>query len=297
MKITRLYQAVSLCTLLCLTGTLVAGCQSPQKKPAPSPQRTGQVEEKGGSKEAGMLWDEDPAFIKACQENGTFIRMASYSAVLPDPILHERDNISLGAKYLAGAVVKPAAVFSLNDRISRRSAARGFLPGPMYRDGHIVSTMGGGVCKIASVIYNVAVLANQQIIERYPHSMTVPYVPPGQDATISYGTKDFKFKNVSGAPILVWAQNRGGTLYMAFYGTSRPPQVKWIHQVLDKTPFWTEYQNDPSLPKGSEKEIFSGSQGITVHSWVEVTTKTQKIKKDMGISAYQPAPRVVARNK
>ena len=37
--------------------------------------------------------------------------------------------------------------------------------------------------------YNVAVLSNLKIIERHNHSMPVPYVPYGQDATVAYGSK------------------------------------------------------------------------------------------------------------
>lgn len=274
------------------------GCAAgvPQRKPAVQPPRKGmaQTEQKTVSK---LPWEKDSEFVRTRQEAGAPVLMASYKATLPDPILYERHNISRAADLLRGAVVKPGEVFALNARIGWRSAERGFKPGPMYSGGRVMSTVGGGVCKIASVIYNVAILADQEIVERYPHSMTVPYVPPGQDATISYGTKDFKFRNTTGGPILIWAQNTGGTLYMAFYGITSPPAVRWEHQTLSQSDTWTEYTTDPALPKGAERVVHEGSKGIIVHSWIIVGDGAQEVKKDLGISAYRPCPRVMARGR
>lgn len=290
----RFYPIVAAVTIF----FLVAGCGTgqPAKKPAPQNGLKNGADTGGikGTPPFRLPWDGDPDFIKDRQEHGTPLLIAEYHATLPDPILDERHNISRAADYLRGAVVRPGEVFSLNARIGWRSADRGFKPGPMYSGGRIVPTIGGGVCKIASVLYNVAILANQEIVERHPHSMTVPYVRPGQDATISYGTKDFKFRNITGAPILIWAKNTGGTLYIAFYGQKKPPHVRWVHKTLSKSPVPTERVNDPSMAEGTEKVIFTGSEGITVHSWIYIGNgQGGETEKDLGISAYRPSPRVV----
>lgn len=283
---------------------ILAGCplKGPAQKPAPGQQK--KTDTNQGTTDVSrptnvhLPWDNEPAFLRARLESQTPVLLASYRATLPDPILDERHNISLAADYLRGAVVKPGQVFSLNARIGWRSAERGFKPGPMYQGGRIVSTVGGGVCKIASVMYNVAILADQEIVERHSHSMTVPYVPPGQDATISYGTKDFKFRNTTQAPILIWSQNKGGTLYMAFYGTTAPPRVRWIHRTLSKSRTWTEYTYDNQMPENMEKVMFEGSDGIVVHSWIAVSAKNGlEAVRDLGISAYRPCPRVVVKGR
>lgn len=293
--------------LILLLAFSVIGCatSSPAKKPEQSEKVTmplqndtrkpGTVTKSESGPSKNLPWEKEPEFIKAQKEAGTPILMSSYQATLPDPILNERHNISLAADYLRGAVVQPGEVFSLNTRIGWRSEQRGFKPGPMYSGNRIVPTFGGGVCKISSLLYNVVVLANQEIVERHPHSMTVPYVPPGQDATISYGTKDFKFKNKTNGPILIWAKNTGDTLYMAIYGVVKPPHVSWQHKIISQSKNWTEYVNDYSLPKGTEKVIYEGSQGITVHSWILIEENGKKTKKDMGISAYKPGPKIINR--
>ncbi|NLP18493.1 MAG: VanW family protein, partial [Firmicutes bacterium] len=182
------------------------------------------LEDKRGKKTGNTLpWEEEPRFSRAQRRGNTPLLLATYRAKLPDPILFERHNITLAAHNLQGALLEPGQVFSLNDHLGERTLEKGFKEGPMYSEGQIVEIVGGGVCKISSLLYNVAVLANMEIIERNAHSMLVPYVPPGQDATLCYGTKDFKFRNTSPDSILIWAENIDDTLYMALYSNHKGP--------------------------------------------------------------------------
>jgi len=205
--------------------------------------------------------------------------------------------VALAADRLAGTVLKPGEIFSQNKLLGPYTKARGYRDGPMFAGNKIIPSEGGGVCKIASVLYNVAILANLEIIERYPHSLTVPYVPSGQDATVAYGIYDFRFRNNTTSPLVIWADTYGDTLYIAFYGREKPPRVTWHHEILGNTKCWTEYKYNPSLPPRTEKVIFPGQDGITVRSWVTIEQPNGKIiRKDLGISRYQASPSLVERN-
>ena len=58
------------------------------------------------------------------------------------------------------------------------------------------------------VLQNLFALdANLEVTERHAHSRRVYYVPKDKDATILYGTKDFKFKNNSDTDIKIEATN------------------------------------------------------------------------------------------
>ncbi len=253
------------------------------------------LEDKRGKKTGNTLpWEEELKFLRAQRRGNTPLLLATYRAKLPDPILFERHNITLAAHNLQGALLEPGQVFSLNDHLGERTLEKGFKEGPMYSEGQIVEIVGGGVCKISSLLYNVAVLANMEIIERNAHSMLVPYVPPGQDATLCYGTKDFKFRNTSPDSILIWAENIDDTLYMALYSNHKGPKVTWFHETLEEIPIWTEYKFDPQLAPGESRVEFEGYKGITVHSWVVIKEGDgRKEVKDLGISSYQPAPRII----
>ncbi|MGI9952083.1 VanW family protein [Moorellaceae bacterium AZ2] len=252
--------------------------------------------EEGISGDKALPWAGDPRVQELLQRHNTPILMAYYHARLPDPILWESYNVTLAAKRLAGTVLQPGEIFSQNKLLGPYTKARGYRDGPMFSGNKIVPSEGGGVCKIASGLYNAAILANLEIIERHPHSLTVPYVPPGQDATVAYGFYDFRFRNNTGAPLVIWADTVGDTLYIAFYGRQKPPKVTWHHEVLERVKTWTEYTYNPSLPPGTQKVIFPGQDGITVHSWITIEYPDGKIvRKDLGISRYQASPRLVER--
>ncbi|HZK18410.1 MAG TPA: VanW family protein [Clostridia bacterium] len=246
--------------------------------------------------EGPLPWDGEGDFIEAVGKHITPVKMAAYKATLPNPVESESYNIGLAAKQLAGTVVRPGETFSQNSVLGPYTEQRGFRTGPTYVGNRHITTVGGGVCKVASMLYNVTTFSDLKAITRHHHSMTVPYVPPGQDATVYYGAKDFRFLNDTDSPILIWSQKIDNTLYMALYGRKKPPEVTWAHLVKNRTDFSTEYRHNPKLPPGTEKEISSGQDGYVIVSWVSVKKPdgTVTVKKK-GTSWYNASPRIVER--
>lgn len=177
---------------------------------------------------------------------------------------------------------------------SLRTRENGFREGPAYSGSRIIRVTGGGICKISTTLYNVAILANLEIIERRPHGMLVPYVPPGQDATVSYGTIDLKFRNTTGKPVLIWAEKVENTLYMAFYGSTRPPEVTWHHQDLFRREIPVIPRYNPHLSLREEKVVQSGAEGIRVKNWVTIRYENGKTElKELGVDYYDPMPKII----
>ncbi|KMT22152.1 VanW family protein [Clostridium cylindrosporum] len=247
---------------------------------------------------SNLPWANNDKFLEAQKENNTNVLMAAYCAVLDDPLPGEEFNVQLAASFIKGTVLEPNQVFSQNKKAGPYLKSKGYKAGPTYIGSKLATTVGGGVCKIASTLYNVSVLSNLQIVERYNHSMPVPYVPNGQDATVCYGAKDFKFRNNTDSPVLIWAEGIENRLYIALYGKEEPPKVEWNHEVLSTTKAPKYYKNSPSLKKGEEKVILEGVEGASVKSWVKITKPDGTTKtKNLGISYYKPMPYIIQRNK
>lgn len=241
-----------------------------------------------------LPWENDPDFKAAQEKNDTPVLMASFCTVLKDPLPGEESNVHLGARYLKGTVIAPGAIFSQNRRVGPYSWGRGFKEGPVYLGSRVSRCVGGGVCKIASTLYNVTVLSDLPVVERYPHRMPVPYVPYGQDATVSFGVKDFKFRNSTSAPIMIWAEGVDNRLYMAFYGKKEPPEVVWHHQWLKTYATRKTYRSNYQLPKGQEKVVVEGMDGGVVKSWVTLTYPDgNSVIRSLGRSYYDPLPYVI----
>lgn len=243
--------------------------------------------------ERNMPWINDSEFIEAVARNKTYVMLGGYKTVLKDPLPGEEYNVHLAADMLAGIVVKPGAVFSQNDAIGPYIESRGFRKGPTYIGTMVTTTVGGGVCKIASALYNVAVLSGVKITERHNHTMPVPYVPYGQDATVSYGNKDFKFMNTTDSDILIWAKGVDNVLYMAFYGSRPAPAVEWVHEVLETTKAPVVYRINTSLAEDEKRLLMEGMDGAVVKSWIRIGEGNEAEMKYMGLSRYQPMPHLI----
>ena len=245
-----------------------------------------------------LPWDNDPDFLEAKEKNDCPNLLAAYKTVLKDPLEGEEFNVHLAADYVCGTVLNPDDVFSQNQKAGPYTTDRGYQKGPTYFGAKVSETVGGGVCKIASTLYNVAVLADLTVVERYNHSMPVPYVPYGQDATVYYGMKDIKFKNTTQGPVLIWAKGIDNVLYIGLYGQSTSPKVEWSHEVLSVSKAPVIYQVNNDLPPDTEKTTHEGMDGAYIHSTITITYSDGTVKtKDMGYSYYNPLPFIIEKSK
>ena len=102
--------------------------------------------------------------------------------------------------------------------------------------------------------------------------------------------------NNTDGPILIWADTRGNTLYMAIYGGTKPPQVIWGHKILNRKPTRTFYRKSKDLKPGEEKTTIPGADGLTVKSWLTIKRLDGRIeRKNLGIDYYNPLPHVIER--
>lgn len=243
-------------------------------------------------------WENEQAFTAAKAVNHCPILMGAYKTVLKDPLPGEEENVHLAARYISGSVLTPNNVFSQNNTAGPYTTDRGYKEGPTYFGANVSTTTGGGVCKIASTLYNVVVLSNLAIAERHNHSMPVPYVPYGQDATVYYGVKDFKFKNNTDYPVMIWAQGIDNVLYIGIYGQVTPPKVEWKHDVIQVTKAQIIYQTNSSLPTDTENMLHEGMDGATIDSTITLTYPDGKTEtRNMGRDYYSPLPYIIERNK
>ena len=91
--------------------------------------------------------------------------------------------------------------------------AHGYQPAQEIVNKELVMGIGGGICQTSSTLFNAVDQLAIEYVEWHHHSLTVGYVPSGRDATVSYGGKDFQFKNTAGVPLLIKAiYNPNGTL-------------------------------------------------------------------------------------
>lgn len=143
-----------------------------------------------------------------------------FSTPLTGRSTEQRHNAARAAADLNGVILPPGAVLSLNEVLGARLADKGYEVAPMVTEqGTLEDVTGGGICQIASTVYNAALEAGLEVVERHPHSRVVHYVPPGRDATIASWLKDLKLRNPHGVPLQLGMDVSGERLTAVFRGT------------------------------------------------------------------------------
>ncbi|MGM9618775.1 MAG: VanW family protein [Oscillospiraceae bacterium] len=163
-------------------------------------------------------------------------------------------NVTLAARACNGAVLNSGDIFSFNGRVGKRTEERGYKPAPAYVAGETVDTIGGGICQVSSTLYYACLLANLEITSRTAHRYVSSYIPYGLDATVSWGTLDYKFCNNTDYPIKVVTSVSNGKITVQLYGTKTDDSyVVMTSEQLGTTDWETQYVETDELPAGTQE--------------------------------------------
>ena len=136
-----------------------------------------------------------------------------------------------------------------------------------------------------------------KIIERHNHSLTVPYLPPGEDATVSGSALDFKFLNTHKTPVLIVAKADPSRklLTIALWGGTPDVKASVHHQILKITPYRVLVRCNNGLHNDETKIVFPGQYGVYVKTWTTIQTKNGSKTSNITIDKYRPSPRILER--
>jgi vancomycin resistance protein YoaR len=161
--------------------------------------------------------------------------IAEYRTSTSDRNANQLFNEGRAAAALSNALIAPNEVFSFNGHVGVTDAANGYKLAPVYVNGKVQQSAGGGVCQVSSTLYGAVLRADLSIEERSNHSMPVHYVPLGQDATVADYGPDFKFKNNTGYYIYLQAGIEGNQVVVRIFGTSTGKSVNISSKVVSET--------------------------------------------------------------
>ena len=179
-------------------------------------------------------------------------------------------NLRLASEKINGTVLKPGETFSYNKTVGARTIAAGYKNAKVYESGKVVDGIGGGICQVSSTLYNAALLANLEIVERRNHQFVTSYVGAGRDATVVYGQTDFKFKNTRKYPIRIVVTTNAGILKISIFGIKEENEYtfKFNTKTVSSIPYTTQYIEDSSLAAGTEKVEQKGANGLITETYI-----------------------------
>lgn len=183
------------------------------------------------------------------------------------------NNIMLASNKIDGTVILPGETFSYNQIVGKRTIDAGYKEAGAYAGGKVVQEVGGGICQVSSTLYNAVLYANLEVVDRSNHYFETSYVDAGRDATVSWGTVDFKFKNNRKYPIKVEAVSKNGVTKISIKGIKEEKEYEVVIQskVTSTIQKNVKYEEDASLNSSDEIIVQEGHNGCT--------SKTYKILK------------------
>lgn len=137
------------------------------------------------------------------------VELASFSTKLGGKDTPRSHNISVTSSVINETIIKNGETFSFNEIVGDPTADKGYKEADSFdKDGKTIQTLGGGNCQVSSTIYNVVLqIPELKVTERHAHIKPVHYVAKDKDATVSYGSTDFKFKNNTGSDIKIYVSS------------------------------------------------------------------------------------------
>ncbi len=208
------------------------------------------------------------------------------------------NNVSLAAQKINGTIIMPGETFSYNKVVGARTIEAGYKLAGAYSGGQVVQDVGGGICQISSTLYNTALLANLEIVDRSNHQFQTSYVDAGRDATVSWGSLDFKFKNSRTFPIKIVASAKNGIAEVSLYGIKEETEYEVVIQseITSYIPFGVKYVNDSTLAQGKEVIEQAGYNGCKSETYRILKLNGKEISRTLlSRDTYAAMQRIVRR--
>ena len=179
-------------------------------------------------------------------------------------------NLKVGSGKINGTVLLPGETLSGYEAMAPFTLENGYASAGAYENGRVVDSVGGGVCQIATTLYDASLYAELEITQRQNHSMSVSYVKPSMDAAIAGTYKDIKVTNPYDTPIYIEAGTSGKTLTFTIYGKETRPAnrtIQYVSETLSVTDPGETVVQDASLAPGARVRVQAGHKGIRSRLW------------------------------
>jgi len=168
-------------------------------------------------------------------------------------------NIRVPAKRISDTVVKPGESFNFIRAILPITDPPYSLGGALHNGQIIDGVLGGGMCSASTTLFNAAMRAGLNILERHPHALYISRYPVGLDATV-FGTptsgQNVVFINDTDHNILIKGFPKRSSVIFEVWGVDDGRTVKLSDPKIENEndgQMYYEYTND--LEPGELKVI------------------------------------------
>lgn len=212
-------------------------------------------------------------------------------------------NVKKASGLLYGRALAPGKKLSCNEVLGERTKENGWQTATAFASGGKQTELqyGGGICQVSTTLYNCALMAGLDVVERIGHSRKVAYVEGGRDASLSWGSADLVIQNSTDETVYIfmWTDDDKNCLSCEIYGGAFPEEYDKIElsseliEVIE--PSEPEFIEDSSLLEGECVQKREAIRGRIYQTYAEyrkngVTVRREKVAN----TPYQMIPALYA---
>ncbi|MCI9627873.1 MAG: vanomycin resistance protein VanB [Eggerthellaceae bacterium] len=205
-------------------------------------------------------------------------------------------NIHLVADLLNDSIVDAyGGTWSFNEVAGDTTEEAGFREAGSIIEGERTDSIGGGICQVATTIYNAVYDSGLPIEERHNHSLYMAAYPDGRDAAVSYPLLDLVWKNDTESDILVTTSYTESSITANLIGVNPGYTVETeVGEWQKGEKYTTKIEVDEEMTPGTYALDTAGSDGQVIE--VKRTVKDRNgvvIREKTFASVYTPVTQIV----
>lgn len=201
-------------------------------------------------------------------------------------------NLGLAADKINNTLVKPKAIFSLNDTLGPREAKYGWVDGYVIQGGKLKKELAGGISQSATTAYNAGFFAGLKDVEHHPHTLYFDRYPAGRESTIYYGSLDMRFQNDTPYGVLMQASVKKASPGEPGSITVRVWSTKY-HQIKTVTPTKSDFTSGRTITDDDpDCEYQAPIEGFTARYYRAFLADGKEIRRENYQWTYDPGDEI-----
>jgi vancomycin resistance protein YoaR len=221
-------------------------------------------------------------------------KIAEFKSEYPTASVARTTNIHLASDLISYSLIEPDGTWSFNAAAGECTPERGFQVATAFVGDQIVDEIGGGVCQVATTVYNVFYDAGLPIVERTAHMFYMKSYPDGRDAAVYWPGPDLILGNDTGNWILLTMSYTDNSVTATLWGvdpgyTVETTTGEWIEGEKFKT---REVENK-ELPAGARELKQEGVNGRRIQvTRIVYNNKGEVLREAVFKSNYAAQPEI-----
>lgn len=204
-------------------------------------------------------------------------------------------NVHLAADKIGDSIVSADGKWSFNEIAGSCDESSGFTEANVINSGEYTQAFGGGICQVATTVFNAVYNAGLKINERHNHTLYSSSYPAGLDAAIAYPDWDLVWTNSTNSDILLRTSYTDTSITVKLIGRDPNREITtFTGDWIDGAKHTTKYEEDPTLAANASYVKTAGTDGLKISVTRLVTDdKGEVLYEDNYYSSYSPIQRVI----